>query len=257
MKYLTLFAILITIAGCSIKSNSSFTVEQINECIAENQQNGLDGSVEVCRNRCNNDVPCEQRVAVIAKEKFGYEEDSPLTSGGSGVAGDMQDEEIEKSTTLTEPETPQPPLSGGLPTEPVEPTKTQDQEIENESAEDEIGDDEDEVGEKTDTQESQDGLVSLAGFSCEDKEGLPDRMKIFVERVDIKKWNWMIPHGGVWEFTDLEPGQYKIYYAAERNTEPLAKYSELMADGSGSHDYKILDLTSGGEVKDIKPCDWE
>ncbi|MFH1564714.1 MAG: hypothetical protein ABIC82_02585 [bacterium] len=180
-----------------------------------------ENTVEICKIRCNSDTPCEQRVDVIAKEKLN---NPPFRKGGLGgfEEQNQSQEEIEKS----------------------------DVESKNEIAEQS-------AQEKIEEQMQPSGLVTLSGTSCGNKENSPETMKIFAERVDVKKWGWIIPHGGKWELTDLEPGQYKIYYAPDRNAKPLAKYSEFIADGNGSHDYKILNLTNGGEVRNINPCDWE
>lgn len=218
MKYITLLAILtIAITGCSFGKNDTFSIDDISQCVSEN-------TLEICKSKCNGDMTCEQRVDVIA------EENTKTTKQENTEAINQDTDEIEK--------------------------------LGNEEIKDENVDSKDKtakqpVTEKTEEQTTQNGLVTLSGSSCDNKEDLPETMKIFAERVDIKKWDWIVSRGGEWELTDMEPGQYKIYYAPERSTEPLGKYSEFIADGNGNHDYKILDLTNGGEVRNINPCDWE
>lgn len=251
MKYLTLLAILTIIAGCSLQSNNTFSVDEITQCISEN-------TIEICQSKCNGDISCQQRVDVIAKEKFGNEAVENKTEDSTAVGTqNLASDETQKNKHTENNETQKQANKKTTNQDQEEIEKLRNNETQNDDVESKDETAEQTAPDKTEEQTQQNNLVTLSGFSCDNKDGLPDKMKVFAERVDIKKWDWIVPYGGEWELTELEPGQYKIYYAPERNTEPLAKYSEFIADGNGNHDYKILDLTNGGEVRNLKPCDWE
>lgn len=241
MKYLIpLLATLTIITGCSLQGNKTLSIDEITQCVSEN-------TLETCQSKCNEDITCEQRVEVIAKENNKTQE-QPASSkitretqenneSQEKIAENEEEKEITENKTKTENTADE---------EEKTPEQTSDETMKEQiQTPDGAG------------QAETNGLVTLSGSSCDNKDDLPETMKIFAERVDIKKWDWIVSRGGEWELTDLEPGQYKIYYAPDRNAEPLGKYSEFIADGSANHDYKILDLSNGGEVRNIKPCDWE